>query len=389
MNRLLGSVMATWILTAVLHAGYSWSVTANKQTLRVHEAVEVVLRCRFSDAAYGYFIELQNMKHPDYELHLLFETEGAHKGREYYEYRYVLFPNKAGELVLNFRALMKQTTKASIENSVIGRDNVEDLAYDTTPVKLPPLHLHVKAAPTPLVGEMTLSFHKDVNTVSAYKPLHFSVILEGVGNLQQVPPFELNISHATVFSQKPEYALELTAAGYRGTLTQRFAIVAHEDYVIPSLKQEYWSLSHQQVEPLKTASFNIDVIPAYTTDELLDEKPEMVGKKEYSGLLFGAVAMFLLGFVLGRYVRHPIVETLWLWWHRLDAALWQQHPEKASQKRHDLRSEIRRCRSSKALLMLLIVTNSTAYHDIIVALESQRLSLAQAKKAALKRTNTV
>ncbi len=390
MKRLLGSIIIACMIALTAQAKYSWSIRANKRNVVVHEAVEIVLRCRFSDEAYGYFIELQNIENPDYEIHLLFETESQNEGKEYYEYRYVLFPKRVGELVLNVRALMKQTSKESIENSVVGRDNVEELSFDTTAVQLPLLHLQVTPAPAPLVGTLQLSLRKDAATVTAYKPLHVSVIFEGTGNLQQVTPFELKIPNATVFSEKPEYALELSANGYSGTVTQRFAVVAYEDYDIPAFRQQYWNVSQQQAVLLTTPPSAIRVMPAYPPQELLDNTSQIAAKRDGSSLFVSAVALFFLGFVTGRYLRHRVVEILLSRWHQFDARVWRQtRVSKASQKRHNLRQEIRRCHSVNALLVYLIVTDSDTYGDIITALDSNRMSLSKAKTAALKRTETV
>ncbi len=390
MRRLLGRVVALLLVTVTLQASYSWSVHSNKSEAVVHEAVEIVLQCRFSDAAYGYFIELQEPSHPDYEIVLLFETEAQEEGREYYEYRYVLFPNRAGELVLPFQALMKQTTKESIENSVIGRDNVEDLSFETTSVTLPPLHLHVKPSSAPLTGEMNLSVQTDTTTVSAYKPLHLSITLEGVGNLQQAAPFELNISNVTLFAEKPEYALELTAQGYRGRVTQHFALVSHESYTIPSIQREYWSLSKHHTEHLQSVPIPVTVTPAYRRDTLLDAtSQEPAPQQEERSWLWSALALFMLGFAAGRYLRHPWIERALSQLRRLDAWLWPQHRSKASQKSHDMRRAIRHCSTPQALLVYLIISDSARYSDIIAALESETITFSAAKKEALKRTDTV
>ncbi len=390
MKRLLGSFSIILILAATLQASYSWSVHANKREVVVHEAVEIVLKCRFSDAAYGYFIELQELHHPDYEIELLFETEAQEAGREYYEYRYILFPNRVGDLVLHFKALMKQTTKESIENSVIGRDNVEDLAFESTSVALPPLHLHVNPSFAPLTGEMNLSLQSDATTGSAYKPLHLSITLEGVGNLQQAAPFELNISNATVFAEKPTYALELTAQGYRGSVTQHFAVVAHESYTIPSIQRKYWNLSQQRTQLLQSLPLHVEITPAYRREALLDAAPkEEVAQQEERGWIWSALALFILGFTAGRYLRYPWIERALTQLRRMDTWLWPNSESKASQKSHDIHQAIRHCRTSQALLIYLIVVDSALYSDIVAALESERISLAQAKKEALKRTVTV
>ncbi len=390
MKQLLGSLVIMLMFTEALDASYRWSIHANKSEAVVHEAVEVVLRCHFSDTAYGYFIELQQLTHPDYEIKLLFETEAQETGKEYYEYRYVLFPKKAGDLVLNFHALMQQTTKESIENSVIGRDNVEDLSFDSTSVALPPLHLHVKPSSAQLVGEMNLSLHADTTTVSAYKPLHLNITLEGVGNLQQVAPFVLDIPDATVFAEKPDYAITLTAQGYRGKVTQNIAVVSREGYDIPSLQQQYWHLATQKIERLETAPLHIEVTPAYRRETLLDmpvekEMPQ-VNERDW---IVTAFVLFVLGFITGRYLKNSWVQELIFQLHRIDTWLWPRRDTKASQKRHNLRSDIRHCRTPQALSVYLTVVDSDVYGDIITALESETIALATAKKEALKRTDTV
>ncbi len=380
--------MVLWLFcSALLSADYSWSVTANKNEVYTNEAVELLLRCEFSDVGYGYSIEFENIEKPDYEIHLLSQTEQEHEGQRVDAYRFVLFAKRAGELLLDFKAVMKLTTKESIENSIIGRDNVEDLAFVSTTKKLPSLNLHVKEASTVLVGDFELDVWLSSEEVTAYKPLNMTLKITGVGNLEKLEPFQLNVPNVKIFAQKPQKEFHLTSRGYEGTFTQKFAIVSKSSYEIAPFELEYFDVTGQRVEKKASQPYFINVIAAYSKEELLDNEPAIAKQEDSKIPIFTYVIIFMTGLLIGRYWVKRELSSIASLLSKIDNFIWRIPNDLPNRKKNDMVRSIKQCKSEKLLLVLLIVADEKKYHDIIDAVELQQLPLKKAKTQAIKRTS--
>jgi hypothetical protein len=386
MRQLLGNLFLLLVLTSFLHAEYEWSATLNKNSVYTNEAVELTLRCEFSDEGYGYSIDLEGLNRSEYEIHRLSQVETERNGKRVNEYHYLLFIIQEGTLSLEFKALMHLTNKESIENSVIGRDNVEDLAFVTTEISLPKLNLHVKKAPTILVGKFELNLEMSHTTVNAYKPLNITLHVKGLGNLDKLPPFELSIRDTEVFAEKPHRSYHLTPNGYEGEITQKFAIVSSKNYELPSFELRYFDVRTKELKKLQTNPAVIEVNHAYSKEELLDKSQEVSHHTSTSVYMYFIV--FILGAVIGRlsYRFGDTFAMIAMLLQRLDDMIWRISSQEKDEKKLEYLHAIRTCKDTKSLTMLLIVKDAQKYVDIISALEVKQMTLKQAKQSAIALT---
>jgi hypothetical protein len=366
MRRLLGKITLFLLLGVTLYADYSWSVSTSKREFYVNEAVEIVLKCEFSDSGYGYNIELEGLQNSAYEMHLLSQKESMHTGVRINEYRFVMFVAHAGELPLAFNAVMKRTTKESIENSVIGRDNVEELAFTSKRVALPELHLHVKHSPLLLVGNFELDVVLSAQSVEAYKPLNITVTLKGEGSFDKLKPYELKIKNAEVFAQVPLKFLKLTPRGFEGSITQQFAVVAKESYEIAPFELEYFNPKTQSVEKKSSRAYAIGVSDAYSKEELLDAEPSKDEDTQEAFPLLSYLAVLFAGVIAGRFSTRMIARnTLSRFFVAIDNFIWRVHSDVGEPKKFELIKAINTCKNEKSLQVLLIVSDEVRFRSVI------------------------
>lgn len=352
---------------ALAEKEYSWSATAGKSDLYRNEAVELEFVCRFADAGYQYVIEFAPPEEdPAFRTYMLSEKEQIVEGKRVNTYRFTLFPQQTGKMEIGFSALMRKTTKASIESTVIGRDNVEYLAFTDTKVDLPVLRFDVASHEAGLTGNFSLDVQIDKKQVQAYEPLHVLVRVEGRGDFDRFVPFELNISGVEVFAEAPEKRFELGPDGFSGAWVQRFALVAKEDFTLGAFGLDYFDPESGRARHLRSKAADIKVLPGAVPETLLDHDVKAPEPWSWEWRWLYYPLTFLAGLVLGLNLK------------------------RAASKRGggtEIRQQINRAESIKELLTLLVLSEEKGFADLIEALDVHQapMSLAAAKKEALVR----
>ena len=356
-GRLL-SLLLLFISTFVFaDVPYIWSLKTTKTSVYINEAVEIEYTCTFNDQAYLHVIEFTpEHETTGYRLLPLGVVEKITDGKRSDTYRYVLFPKESGQKEFAFTALMRKTTKASIENSVIGRDNVEDYSFQDTKVPLPAVQLEVIGHQEKMTGRFVLNVTLDKKEVKAYKPVHLDIKVSGEGDFDQMQDFQLMIDGVKVFSEPGEKHYALTKTGFKGTWEQKFSLVGAADFKIKPIELSYFDIGKKERVLLRSKAFNILVQEAYTKEELLDDV-ENESASWWSWWYLNYLFTFMTGIAVCRYFSK-------INWKR-------KEPQGFS-------AEINACQSVNKLLTKLVIKDELRYRSIIQKYE------ALGKKASLK-----
>lgn len=340
---------------------YRWSATQSATTAAVHEAVVVEYSCRFDTQAYEYIIKFDPPRETsDYQLVLERADGRITDGKRISTYRFVLFPKRAGPLELHFTASMEHTSKASIENTVIGRDNVEKIDFTAKTVALPTVSVAVKGHDAPYAGHVRLDAEVDARNVDAYTPVQVRIRLEGYGNLDRVEPFVFDIPGVKLFGDEPQKALTLGEKGYMGTITQQFAVVSAGDFVVPAVTFRYYDTETGQVQALKTPPVSVRVNAAAVPEKRADEAATETAKRSGDGISWLHLLLALAaGVVIGRFLL-PV---------RVEAG-----------ERLPLPERLKQCKDPAKFAAYLTLYDADAYREIIDAIEER---LARGEKVDL------
>jgi len=338
---------------------YKWSVETNKKTVFVNEAIHLKYSCEFSDRGELYVIDFNPVtQNEQYTVTLLTENTQIKDGRRINNYEYIVYIHKAGEMLLEFDALMKKTNQDSIENTVIGRDNGEYEEYSYTTMKHERIIIDVKETNASLVGTLDLEVKSDKKELKAYEPYNVEIILNGLANFDELKPIEFSIDGVKVFSQKPIQNTTLTEDGYKGQWRQKFAFVAKEDFSIPNFSIEYFDLLPQKKKQLKIEQLNVSVTPAYVKEKLLDEEDD---EYSFSYDFIYYILTFLAGFLTAkiRFKKEKVLNS--------KEAIFQEKIQKA--------------KSLDELVFMLVLENQNKYQELISKIEKKELtSLKEVKR---------
>jgi hypothetical protein len=348
---------------------YSWSATAKQSEPYVNEAVELTFVCRFADEGYQYVIEFApSEERSAFRMYMLSEKERIIDGKRVNTYRFVLFPQQPGKMEVRFSALMRKTTKASIEQTVIGRDNVEYLDFTDTKADLPVLRFDVRQHQAGLTGDFSLDAQIDKREVRAYEPLHLLVRVEGSGDFDRFVPFDLNISGVQVFAEAPQKSFELSPDGFSGEWLQRFALVAEEDFMLDAFDLDYFDPKSGTLRHLHAPAtpIQIRVLPGTAPEALLDDEVEMPSFWQWKRSWLYYALTFAAGVILGLGLKSGASKRA---------------------EKEGIAERIKKAGSIKELMTLLALSGEKGFDDLIETIDVHKLqmSLATAKKRALAR----
>jgi len=362
MKNNLGKIFLILVLSLELFAStYEWSVEASKKTAMTNEPIYLKYTCTFSNSAYIYTIEFNPIADNDeYKVVLLSENENISDGKRVNTYEYLLYVKKAQNLNLFFDTTMKKTNKDSIQNSVIGRDNIESEDYSTRVIRQKSVELEIKDAKSVLVGKLNADVNKDESNIKAYEPYHLEIQIQGSANFEDLEAFYFDIDGVKVIEEKPIQNLQLTKEGHVGSWSQKFAFVSDTDFTIPRIDVQYYDIEEKKLKILGFDEVNIEVTKVYKKEELI-ERVEKSFELKYEYIYY--VLSFLAGFFFAKIkfkkrVKPPSEELL-------------------------MNKKIDNTKSLQELVFLLVLSDAKRYSKIIEMIEQKEIkSLKNAKEVS-------
>lgn len=362
-KKLLFFVFIAWHV-ALLGSEYEWSATIDKKEAYVYEAIYLHYTCLFTDRAELYAIDFNPVgEYEAFSLKLLRQTRDIIDGKRVENYEYVAFAKKAGELRFDFDMVMKKTNRDSIENAVIGRDNVQSEEFTKRYMKQQTLSVHVSDSGLEHTGRYTMQVNSSEPNVEAFLPYHMEIVIEGEGNFA-FKPFSFSVDGVEIFAETPQVETILTPTGYVGSWRQKFAFVSDKSFRIDSLGIEYWNTHNAKVEKLTTPTVEVVVREGMKKEELLDPK-----EKENEVTLPKEWLFYLLFFITGFLVAKSKISF-----------------KKSSHAMDEsFEVKIKATKSLGELALLLAMQEEKRFEELLLMIETKKVtSLKETQKKALQ-----
>lgn len=361
MRKSLGNILVLFLLfftQSLVASTYEWSASVNKKSAFVNEAVLLKYICKFNDRSELYTIDFNPVSdNENYTIKPLSETEQIVDGKRVNSFEYIAYVKRSGEMIFDFDMTMKKTNEASIENTVLGRDNEQYEEFTSTYLKQKSLYVDIKETETNLVGTFELEVKKSKASIKAYEPYNLEFILSGIGNFENLKPVLFEIEGVKVFSQKVILDSSLKRDGEHGVWSQKFAFVSDKNFLIPNVEFEYFDINKASMQRLRFSGENVEVVSTYEKEELLDEEAKSF-KFEEKYLYY--LLTFALGFILAKI---------------------KFKKSKHSQTKEEIfYAKVQSAKSLEELSMLLAIQSTKKYEKILLEIEKKELtSLKDAK----------
>ncbi len=281
---------------------------------------------------------------------------------EYQIYRihYLLFPQKEGTITIEPGRMdigILQKRKRNYFN--FERVKWKSLFSNEISIDVKPL-----PAGADIYGDFKMSVTVDKNSTKANEPINLTITIKGIGNIDDIDEYKLDIPDAIVYADKPKREIFTNHKEELGKFTQKFAIVSDRNFTISPITFKFFSGDENKIKELKSDEFHIKVSGSQikTQTAHLEKKEDnktskvetkiIYDKASYTKLTLFTIGGFLLGalsmFLLSMPKREKIEENL------------------------SLNKRIKKSKNDKELLWVLVpyVGKSKKIQDIISKLES-------------------
>ena len=167
------------------------------------------------------------------------------------------------------------------------------------------LEINVKPLPEGiiLVGNLEIQAHVDKNQINAGEAVNLTISVKGRGNIEDIENFSIHLQGAQAFNEDPTTQDYIQAGKYFGSFTQKSALVAQKDFVIPAFTLKYMDTKTDTIKTISTKEIEVKV----NNEEVLTDVPLKISKAKIEDInkpipilnYIQAGFLLLAGFVLG------------------------------------------------------------------------------------------
>ncbi|MDX1808810.1 MAG: BatD family protein [Sulfurospirillaceae bacterium] len=301
----------------------SISMVANKNKVYVGEPIKLAVKVKYKLNANIDKISLTEPKMDNFWVKKSDKPVQSMNGDTVIQtYNYLIFPQNSGNFTID--PIIAKIGKVSRTNTggSLGGNFFNDPFFNAFNSqirwkKIFSNDLNVSVKPLPDNLEVYGSFHinasVDKSETFANKPVNLTIKIDGTGNIDDIKKFSVNMPNVVEYSDNPTVRSGLNAGHYGGVFSQKVALIADKDFVIPSLKFTYFDKNLKKVVTKETKPISIKVkggvkVEAAPKIDTLDSKtnntkaPSVSIKNNVSNnteVPYLKYIFLLLGFVLG------------------------------------------------------------------------------------------
>ena len=245
-------------------------IKADKKEVKVGESInlDVIFKYKIDSK-----IDKLQMNEPKLENFWIKKVGEADKSSEndyiVFTQKYILFPQKAGVYDLNsIEADIGKQIKRRISNDFMNDSFFNDPFFDAVTNRISwqkvnsnSLNLMVNPLPNKLelIGDYTLEKSVDKNEVEANQPVNLSINIKGVGNIDDIQKYTLHIDNVITYADEPKINSSFEGNEYKGTFSQKIALVAQSNYTIPKITLTYFDKDDKMIKTISSKDINIKV----------------------------------------------------------------------------------------------------------------------------------
>ncbi|WP_345977337.1 BatD family protein [Sulfurimonas sp. HSL3-7] len=306
-------------------------------------------------------VDKLEIEEPKFEDFWVKKIDGVRQGVEgeysTEAYSYLLFPQKSG--TLKIPAVVAKVGK--YVQSRRGLDPFFDNAFGrnlrVSSVISNEESLTVEPLPDglELYGDFNINVSVDKTAVVANKPLNLTVSIDGVGNIDDIKKYSLDIDGAVIYANAPEIKARVVGEDYLGSFEQKIVIIADGNYTIPPLMLRYFDRESQKEVVKKSDPIAVEVtggtVRAASPQSTLESKIEVADAiKEKSTTLKTSVQESSRIELLYAASTGFVVGGLFAW------LLMRSRSEALPKKRREstMAESVKKAKNDKALFELLL-----------------------------------
>lgn len=251
MNKIIGSLVIVILSASLLFANnFILHLKISKHKIYMTQPVIATLSFGVKKDTPLLSQEIRSFKQTNFWVKELNVSKAYNKnGYTYQDYRYLVFPQQAGFIVLHKQMATVAVRQAKTYFTIWKKIYSNQATLNVLPL---PQHLNIQ-------GDYTLSQKIDKTTIKSNKDVNLVVTIKGVGDIDNIQPFSLKIPNAVVYTSTPFVKTYYKNGVYGGTFIQTFSITADKSFVIPQLHFTYFNPKTDTIKTLSTKKIFVHV----------------------------------------------------------------------------------------------------------------------------------
>ncbi len=241
----------------------------DKREAFVGEAIELTLVFKQKIDAKAAKIELQEPSLENFWIKKVGDVTKS-RDRDYIvqKIKYLLFAQKSGKYTIpSISADIAKVTKRGSSmfndpffddpffNSFSNTLKWSKIFSDEIEIDIKPLANNLE-----IYGDFNISATVDKSHIKANKPINLTVKVDGIGNIDDIKKFNLDIDEAVVYSDEPVVSSYFKDGKYGGEFKQSMAIIADQNYTIPPIRLTFVDSKSSRVKSIETKPIDIEVV---------------------------------------------------------------------------------------------------------------------------------
>ncbi len=291
MKKILGSVL---IVLKIFAANYQ--IEISKEEPYIKEPITINLKFFEKKKEEVDWINFEPIKSKNYEVVLLNK-----KSRDFgYEFLYLLFPLKEGEVKIDYKLRVKKAPFEEIQNKILGTGYEQTTPIEGTvyTIKVKPSIIKVKPVKkVELYGNFRIKSFTDKKIAQEYEPIYYTFNITGTGYPPHIKDIFPNRDNLKILKDKPVKKIKYTKNGAQIDYTFQYAIISDRSFTIPPVKLKEFNYKDYLV--LKTKPISIEIKKSQIKEDKIDDPPKI--EPFYKSLIsfLKYLAIFFAGAVSG------------------------------------------------------------------------------------------
>lgn len=280
------------LLPVFLYSKMEFTQTISKKDAYINETIKVVLTLKIDD-----YHNIEQVFFEDYDSNDFWykkhEDKEVQKINDYtiYTYTYLLDAKGVGEFILP-----KQLIEVS-NNEIRNYRRWKKIYSNEVKINIKPLNQNLQ-----IQGNYNFSAITNKTKIKENESINLSLELLGIGNIDDIKAFNLNLPNQVVYADKPLVKQEFKDYTYAGSFKQDFLVIASESFTIKPFEFTYFNIDKNRVERLTTEPIFIEV-----EKKNIDNKDEPFIK--YIFLIVGIMLGVLISLYYFKYKKAKAIQN--------------------------------------------------------------------------------
>lgn len=251
MNKMIGSAVLVLLSSSLLFANnFILHLKLSKHKVYMTQPVVATLSFGVKQGAALLTQDVSRFKQINFWVKELNSSKSYVKnGYRYKDYRYLIFPQQAGFIVISKQKATVSVRQAKTYFMIWKKIYSNQTTLDVLPL---PMHLSIQ-------GNYSISQKIDKTSMLPNRAVHFTVIIKGTGDIGNISAFSLKIPNAVVFTSSPFVKTYYKNGVYGGTFIQTFSITADKSFTIPAIHFTYFNPKTNKIYTLYTKKISVHV----------------------------------------------------------------------------------------------------------------------------------